>query len=141
MRTHQALDIVEIQQLLARYVFAIDAKDFDRLDAVFTEDAVIDYTATGGVVVAYAGLKRWLAQALSAFPLTQHHIGLPLIDLDGNRAKARTMLFNPMLQRVEDGEQMFFVGGTYVDDLVRTPSGWRIARRVEADAWVKTFTA
>ena len=32
---------------------------------------------------------------------------------------------------------IFFVGATYRDDLVRTPDGWRISRRVEADAWMK----
>lgn len=139
MLIQQALDVLAIQQLLAKYVFAIDAKDFERLDEVFTDDAVVDYTATGGAIVSYAGLKSWLAEALATFPLTQHQIGLPLIALDGDRASARTMLFNPMLQSADESNHLFFVGATYVDDLVRTAAGWRISRRLEVDAWVKTF--
>ncbi len=133
----RALDILEIQQLLAGYVYAIDAKDFDRLDEVFTADAVIDYSATGGASGDYQTIKPWLATALEPFPLTQHLIGLPLIRLEGDRASARTMLFNPMRRAGEGGEHLFFIGASYVDDLVRTPQGWRIQRRCEADAWVK----
>ena len=127
-------DIVEIQQLLAAYVFAIDAKDFDALDRVFTPDATFDYSVTGGETGDYAKIKPWLKKALAPFPVTQHLIGLPLIRLDGDKATARTMLFNPMQL---GGDHLFFVGATYIDDLIRTPEGWRITRRAEADPWVK----
>ena len=130
-------DIVEIQQLLATYVYAIDAKDFDALDRVFTPDAIFDYSVTGGETGDYQKIKPWLAKALAPFPVTQHLIGLPLIRLDGERATARTMLFNPMQLAKPGGDHLFFVGATYVDDLVRTPEGWRISRRAEADPWVK----
>ena len=43
-----AEDIVAIQQLLAAYVYAIDAKDYDALDAVFLPGATVDYRAAGG---------------------------------------------------------------------------------------------
>lgn len=130
-------DIIEIQQLLATYVYAIDAKDFDTLDRVFTPDATFDYSVTGGEIGDYATIKPWLAKALAPFPVTQHLIGLPLIRLDGDRATSRTMLFNPMQLAQPGGDHLFFVGATYVDDLVRTPDGWRITRRAEADPWVK----
>lgn len=61
-------DIVAIQQLLAIYVYAIDAKDFDALDRVFTPDATFDYAVTGGETGDYAKIKPWLAKALAAFP-------------------------------------------------------------------------
>jgi hypothetical protein len=130
-------DLAEIQGLLATYVEAIDSKDFDRLDTVFTPDATFDYSATGGAAGSYAEIKPWLARALAPFPLTQHLIGLPLIQLNGDEARARTMLFNPMLLQRSGEDHLFFVGATYVDDLVRTAAGWRIARRVEANAWAK----
>lgn len=132
-----AADIIEIQQLLAAYVFAIDAKDFDTLDAVFVPGATVDYRAAGGAAGTWPTMKAWLKGALSPFPLTQHLIGLPLIRLEGERASARTMLFNPMQLARPPGDGIFFVGCTYVDDLVRTPDGWRIAKRVETDFWAK----
>jgi hypothetical protein len=132
-----AADIIEIQQLLAAYVFAIDAKDYEALDAVFTPDAAIDYRVTGGARGSWAEIKPWLAKALAPFPVTQHLIGLPLIRLDGDRATAKTMLFNPMQLARPEGDHLFLLGCTYFDDLVRTPAGWRIASRTEADFWVR----
>ncbi|HWT42308.1 MAG TPA: nuclear transport factor 2 family protein [Sphingopyxis sp.] len=130
-------DIIAIQQLLAAYAFAIDAKNYDALDAVFVPGATVDYRAAGGAAGPWPTMKAWLKGALSPFPLTQHLIGLPLIRLDGDRASARTMLFNPMrLARPQD-EELFFVGCSYVDDLIRTAGGWRIAKRVETDFWAK----
>lgn len=131
-----ASDIVAIQQLLATYVFAIDAKDFDALDHVFTPDAQFDYSVTGGEIGDYAKIKPWLKKALAQFPVTQHLIGMPLVKVEGDRATARTMLFNPMQMAKPEGH-IFFVGATYVDELVRTGNGWRIAKRSEADAWTK----
>ncbi|OJV28932.1 MAG: hypothetical protein BGO24_03165 [Sphingomonas sp. 67-36] len=141
MSARAVADIVEIQQLLAAYVYAIDAKDFDALDRVFTADATFDYTVTGGETGDYAKIKPWLAKALAPFPLTQHLIGLPLIRIDGDRASARTMLFNPMRLARPGGDHLFFVGATYVDDLVRTPEGWRITHRAEASPWMKDAPA
>ncbi len=130
-------DILAIQNLLAVYAFAIDEKDYDALDGVFTADATFDYTATGGVAGDWTTIKPWLAAALSRFAVTQHLVGLPRIRLDGDRAKVATMLFNPMLLKHEGKDIIFFVGATYRDDLVRAKQGWRIMRRIETDPWIK----
>lgn len=134
-------DIIEIQQQLATYVFAIDAKDIDALDAVFTHDAMFDYSVTGGEIGDYKKIKPWLKKALAGFPVTQHLIGMPLIKLDGDRATSRTMLFNPMQLEQPEGPHIFFVGATYVDEWVRTGKGWRINKRSEADRWIKDLPA
>jgi hypothetical protein len=42
-------DRLEIQLLLIDYSTAIDQKQFDDLDRVFTPDAYIDYRAAGGI--------------------------------------------------------------------------------------------
>jgi hypothetical protein len=133
----QLCDIHEIQQLLATYVFAIDSKNYAALDEVFVPDATFDYTATGGIAGDYRTIKPWLEKALSHFPVTQHLIGLPLIDIQGDRATSRAMLINLMQLKQPNRTHQFFVGATYVDELIRTERGWRIARRVETDAWFK----
>jgi len=136
MNPEAASDILEIQGLLAAYVFAIDDRDFDRLDSVFTPDAEIDYTATGGVRGNFSLIKNWLARALGPFPQSQHLIGLPLITLAGDGARSRVMLFNPMRPPPAHGG-LFFCGASYQDTLARTPQGWRITRRTETDPWFK----
>ncbi len=41
-------DRLEIQELLVRYSHAVDTRDWEAFEHVFTEDAVIDYTEMGG---------------------------------------------------------------------------------------------
>lgn len=137
MNTQQAVDIVEIQSLLAGYVFACDEKDFDALDGIFTPDAKLTYVIEEGREISgrYPDVKDWVRRTLECFPMTQHLIGLPQIVVDGDRARASSMLFNPMQLRRESGDQLFFIGGTYRDILVRTDAGWRITERVESGTW------
>jgi 3-phenylpropionate/cinnamic acid dioxygenase small subunit len=129
-------DRLEIDQLLVRYVWALDAKDFDALDDVFTADARVDYTESGGIAGTASEFKSWVAKMLSAFPMTQHLLMNVEVTLDGERATARSACYNPMGAATREGPlHHFFIGIEYHDDLVRTDQGWRIAERVEKQRW------
>ena len=130
-------DRVEIQDLLVRYTVAIDRKDWKLLDTCFTPDAYVDYTSTGGSKGVYPEVRRWLEKALAPFPMTVHYISNSTVELAGDRARARTYVINPMGFPKPDGSlHIFTVGGYYQDELVRTAEGWRIARRVEEQAFL-----
>lgn len=131
MSTKDMSDRLEIQDLLARYCQAIDSRNFDDLDHIFTSDAHIDYTEAGGAKGTLAEIKTYLVGALKGFSGMQHMIGLPLITLEGDSAKARTALYNPMITEQDGQPHVFFVGMWYVDELIRTEVGWRISNRRE----------
>jgi SnoaL-like protein len=120
----------EIQQLLVDYSTAIDLRRFDDLDAVFTPDAYIDYTALGGIEGHYPEVKAWLAEVLPNFPMYFHMLGNFAVRIDGDTASSRTICFNPMMLP-GDQNQMMFCGLWYDDEFLRTPDGWRMTRRVE----------
>ena len=129
-------DRIEIDDLFARYCHAIDERDWDALDQVFTPDAKIDYSETGGAKGCFAEIKAWLPVALERFPMFQHMVATTRLRLDGDKASSRTILFNPMVHRDADGQdQVFFIGLWYRDVLVRTEAGWRIAERYEELGW------
>jgi 3-phenylpropionate/cinnamic acid dioxygenase small subunit len=129
-------DRLEIQDLLARYSFAIDERDWDALDQVFTPDAWIDYTAAGGIKGPYPEVKAWLPEALERFPMFQHMVATTRLEIAGDEATSRTILFNPMTYRDADGaDTVFFIGLWYRDRLARTAEGWRIIERVEEMGW------
>ena len=48
MNLDEISDNLEIERLMAKYVDAIDGKDWDLLDEVFTDDAYLDYESSGG---------------------------------------------------------------------------------------------
>ena len=129
-------DRLEIQQLMTTYSNAIDRRDFDRLDIVFTPDAYIDYRAMGGIDGRYPEVKAWLGPALQSFPHYYHLIANTEVVLAGDNATSRTVCFNPMAVPLpQGGSQVMFLGLWYVDKLVRTSDGWRISERVEESCY------
>jgi len=136
MTLQEISDRIEIQDLLVRYSHCIDTRDWDGLDEVFTPDAFIDYTALGGTKGTLPETKEFLGKAMVLFKSFQHMIANLKVELDGDRATARTICHNPMVMDREGREHVFICGLWYVDELVRTPAGWRIAQRVEERCYV-----
>lgn len=131
--TLQALaDRMALQQLVIDYANAIDAKDYDRLDAVFTPDAQIDYTAMGGIAGDFPKIKSWLKQALANFPEHMHLMGNFSFDIKGDEATGRIACINPMVLSTPDKKITTMIFGLWYEDRYRrTAEGWRITSRTE----------
>ncbi len=139
LSTREISDRIQIDDLLTRYTVAIDTKDWALLDSCFTPDARVDYTQSGGTKGAYPEVRQWLEKALAPFPMTMHFISNTVVKFGkGNsEATARTYVLNPMGFQNPDGSlHLFTVGAYYNDVLVRTDEGWRIAERVEEQAFL-----
>src|SRR6185295_3778452 len=67
MTTAQLADHIAIEEQLSRYCRAIDTGEWDLLDGIFTADAVLDYTSSGGIRGTFAEVKPWLAKVLPLF--------------------------------------------------------------------------
>ena len=124
-------DRLEIQDLLASYCEAIDRRDWDALDDIFTDDAIIVYPAAGGARGNLTETKAYLERALKQFSGMQHMLCLPVIKITGDTATSRTIAFNPMVVERDGQPDTFFVGIWYCDELTRTENGWRIHHRRE----------
>ena len=132
LNLQQISDRLELQQLFTDYASAIDEKNFDALDAVFTADAYIDYRAMGGIDGRFPEIKAWLAQVLPNFPNYFHMVSNTALKIEGDRASSTIICFNPMQVNLPDGKaQVMFLGLWYHDKLVRTAQGWRMSERVE----------
>lgn len=132
MTLQQLSDRREIDDVLIAYCHAIDSHRWDALDGVFTPDAIIDYTVFGGPKGPYPEIKLFLAEALPHFVYAQHIISTSQITLDGDTATGRTICTNPVGVREADGSIRHMVYALwYIDELLRTPDGWRITNRRE----------
>ena len=130
-------DRMELEKLVTDYATAVDSKNFNEFNNLFTKDAHIDYTAVGGIAGNLQEIITYLETALNHFPNYQHLISNISLDINNNKATGKVMCFNPMLMAIADGQkQMFFLGLWYVDEYRRTGSGWRISRRTEEKSWV-----
>src|SRR3954449_713116 len=137
-------DRIEIDDLLTSYTVAVDTGDWDRLDEVFTHDAQIDYTATGGIAGEFPEVKKWLAETLPAFfSGTQHYVTQKDVRIDPedpDRADVRGYFYNPMVFHEAAGSGssrglLMDLGGYYHHELVRTAQGWRSRRLLEELVW------
>ena len=135
--TRQLSDRIEILDLLTTYTRAVDTGEWDLLDAVFTPDARIDYTATGGIQGTFPRVKAWLAEILPAFARRQHLLCQSAVVLDGDAATVTVYFANPMVTVNNEVEHLFACGGYYHLTLVRTPAGWRSRLLTQELVWTR----
>jgi ketosteroid isomerase-like protein len=129
-------DRIEIQELLVRYCYAVDDRDWDAYRNVFTHDAVLDDTVTGGVRSGVEEHIAYMGRALSKILISQHAISTILLDVQGDEGTARAHCSCPMVVDLGEGKrQIFFQGLWYRNRVVRTPDGWRISELVEEGYW------
>ena len=125
----RSADRFEIIDLLNRYAFALDDKDWERLRRVFTEDAVFSEfppVPMEGIEV----IVPTIARTMSRFEVTQHLLGPTTLEWDGDdAAKSRCYIQATHRYLPEKGGGVYTLHGTYIDDIVRTPGGWRIQHR------------
>ena len=137
MDLQELSDRAEINDVLIRYTRAIDTGEWDRLDTVFTADAQIDYTESGGIAAPFPEVKPWLAEMLPAFfPKRMHTLGQLDISIDGDEALCSAYFHNPMpTDDGAGGTKIVEIGGLYHHTMTRTPDGWRSRKLHEQVVW------
>ena len=130
MTPSQTSDLLEIQQLIYRYAWLIDTRDFAGLATVFAPGAEVHYNVPGGVKQAWPAVEDFLRMGLSLHRVTQHQMSNPMVELDGDHATARTYGNLVHVQELLDGKPSYVVQhAIYHDALARQPEGWRITSR------------
>lgn len=133
-------DRAEITDLIARYAVLVDTGQWQAVAELFVPDARVDFSAFGAPVMTPAELVDFLAGSLGIFRRTQHLMGLPVVDLDGDSARARTSCLNPMVIDAEapPNAAVWLIGLWYDDELRRTASGWRFTSRAQDRCYTVT---
>ena len=132
----QISDRLEIQDVLTRYCYAVDDRNWDVYRQLFTSDAVIDDTVTGGVKSGVEEHIAYMKKALSKVVMSQHAISTILIEVNGDGATVRAHCSCPMvLDTRENNKHVMFQGLWYRDSLVRTGGGWKIRSLREEGYW------
>ena len=117
-RIERIEDVIELQQLLARYAVGMTKGDVDAVVEVFTPDGT--YSAFGDTyqLVDFPTL-------VAAAPKGLFMVGTPALDLDGD---AGTGTGQQPLCFVDQTNHAMRIGW-YTDTYRRTDGGWRLATR------------
>ncbi len=115
-------DRLELHELPGRYGDAIDDRDWDGLDRIFTDDAVFDLTELGEPrLEGLDAIKRYM-------------------DVDADHPRSHLMT-NIYADETPEGANLSFriialrperrvFTASYHDQVVRTEAGWRVKHRV-----------
>jgi SnoaL-like domain len=114
-----------IRELFSEYCFRMDEFRFSELGSLFTADG--EWIAPYAWARGPDDIAALMARNIPTEPRRKHFIMNSLIQLDGDRATARTS-YLVVLQATGAG-LVPSVAGTYEDVLVRTPDGWRFRER------------
>jgi len=121
-------DRIEIDELLVRYSRALDYRDFDALETLFTAEAQFDGGSLGKPVGPSA-IRAMIEGTLTGLDATQHLVAKSLIELDGDSAQVRTYLFSQHIRKDAPGLDYYMLGAEYCDQVERTADGWKFASR------------
>jgi hypothetical protein len=129
-------DLLNIQRLLFDYAWACDSGDWELLRSVFTDDARLDYSSTGGPAAGRDEVVAWLQESLSLLGFIQHVVSNFRIEISGDQAEGRAMFLTSF--RLPGSDDVVLTGGYYDLELVRTSNGWRMRSFVEENQWMSS---
>ena len=117
-------DLEAIRRLKARYFRTMDAKDWDGMRQVFTDDAVIDTSEAGGGVVRGAdGFMTFLQEALRD-AVTVHQGHMPEIDVTSETTATGIWALNDIV--IWPNGVRLDGYGHYHETYEKGTDGWRI---------------
>lgn len=138
-QTGYAEDRAKIEDLQARYLFALDFRDPEAYAATFTEDGVLDYGA--GKIVGRQAIAEMVAnmranaerrQAQDTSDLRpaagRHNISNIVVEIDGDRARGTAYWFHMGNANPERAAQLNSFGH-YEDELVKVNGEWLFSLR------------
>jgi hypothetical protein len=117
-----------ITDVLWRYSGAIRLRQPDRLDTVFTPDAVIDYRAIGGERSGVGATKLFILAALEGTTFFEHVVSSVTIEFSSDRRSADVASVWHSVYVLAGGGGALLGYGTY-DDKFLADDRWRIAER------------
>ncbi|MBO9602054.1 MAG: nuclear transport factor 2 family protein [Novosphingobium sp.] len=132
-----AQDRAEIEDLMARYLFAMDWADYDAYAEMFTEDGELEYArgtakgraAIGESVRAFkAAIGQIYTDSRGRPAILRHILAQTVIRVEGDRAFA-VALWWEMANDGPGDKPKAGTFGTYEDELVRQDGRWLFSKR------------
>lgn len=129
-RTPSAADRLAIEDLFARYAWAIDTADVDAVMELFVPDCVIEDTVVNRLFEGLDAARDFASyfRNREVFPGRQHWVGQAVMTMDGENT-CRIRSFGMASHLYSTGANYLTYLGSYDDTVVRTSEGWRFQER------------
>lgn len=128
------LDKQAVLELVHSYCNAADRKDYDKLRALYHEDATDDH---GGF---FKGLASDFIDALpdiqAPMEILHHNVTTVNLKLEGNRGEGEIYVLAFHQVKTEGGHMDLLIGGRYFDRYEKRNDVWKFSHRSVVADWV-----
>lgn len=121
------IDELDIQATISRYHEGASTGDLDQLIATFLPDGIWEVPALRFRCQGHAEMLDTMSAVMAPIEYLVQINAPAIIAVDGDVATARTLVRECAKFREQTG--VVDVVGQFVDELRRTPDGWRFSRR------------
>jgi len=129
-------DRVDIADVLYKYSSSVDSFDTEGIRSALADDIWAQY-GNGDAVEGGDKLAGWIAEA-TATVIWQHHLlNVYHVTIDGDQAKTLSYLTSYQVFE-ENPDAAIILVARYHDELKRTPSGWKISKRIMELLWAES---
>lgn len=118
-------DVEAIKQLMFKYAYSVDAKEWDDVVSYFADDASINFGAVGKGVGKEQIAKFFKEVIPSRNSFTRHVVINPVIEVHGNTAKGRWYFVVPATDRPTN--TAVWVAGRYDNEYVKRNGVWKFS--------------
>jgi hypothetical protein len=133
-----AADRTAVRDVLERYLFGLDRRDYRGLASCFASDAQAEYLLSASAPPdRLNGVDEIVAflQQIEAFPVSTHALGNAEIRIDGDRATSDSLVTATLLSGDAVSGRIHVRGIRYADRFLRSTDGWLITHRRHTPVW------
>jgi len=143
LSSRDLIDRARISDVVIAYATGLDRRDWPLYRSIFADEIEMDFASVGIRVGTFAA-DRWVRDArrlFAGFEATQHTSTNHVISIHGDEATCvSNMQAEHFVARREDeplapGQERWTIGGYYTNELVRTPSGWKLRKITLTVTW------
>lgn len=128
------IDILEIQKIIARFATSFDMKDWNGLEACFTESLYTDYSDLRGTPPQTISAKEYVQKRIDSLNhLKLHHL-VSNYEVDITDPDAATCRASMIVWRKSDEEE-FTSHCVYIFQLTKIGSDWKISGITQKVLW------
>lgn len=127
-----------IRELIGRYFYGVDSRNHKLVLSCFTDDAVYEFVLERQAFRGRSELARLFPGADGTHDkpqMTSHVLSCHSIIVNRDCATADIFAVAHLVNGAAGDNRILIRGLRYMDDVRRTGSGWRIARRRHQSLW------
>lgn len=134
---NQTSDWLAIIELVHRYAWVLDDREWTRWADVFAADAEMEFPGSGGRVVGGERISRKLSLMLDALDTTQHLLTNLVITFSSDTTATARVQYHAQHVRHDCSPSLFVVAGHYSMGFVVAGPSWRIQQLVPTVTWTQ----